>query len=92
MLSPPITQQQIANKLAEIGLSGRVIVPVREACGILHYSRAHYYASLIGELRHVRISERVCGTYASDIAQLLLRRELDPPPVRRRGRKKEVAE
>jgi hypothetical protein len=96
MPTPEFTEQEIDGKLAEIGLR-RGIVSVETTCDKLQCSRSHYYAALAGppgtgrELRHVSLSEKVSGTYSIDIAQLLLRRERAPLPVRPRGRKRQSA-
>jgi hypothetical protein len=96
MPTSEFTQQQIDEKLTEIGLR-RGLISVDEACAALNCSRSHYYAALAGppgtgrELRHVSLSEKVSGTYSIDIAQLLLRRERTPLPVRPRGRKRQSA-
>jgi hypothetical protein len=87
--SSEFSPEEINAKLAEIGLTGRGIVPVDETCGKLACSKSYYYDALAGrELRHIRISEKVVGTYARDLAILLLKRERDPLPVRIRGKKK----
>jgi hypothetical protein len=93
MPAPEFIQQDIDAKLDEIGLR-RGFVTVEEACDTLRCSKSHYYAVLAGppgtgrELRHVKLSDKLCGTYSVDIAALLLRRERAPIPTRVRGRKK----
>ena len=67
MPAPEFTQQDIDAKLDEIGLR-RGIATVEEACGSLRCSKSHYYAVLAGppgsgrELRHVKFSDKLCGT------------------------------
>jgi hypothetical protein len=88
---PEFTQHDIDTKLAEIGLS-RGFITVEEVCDTLRCRKSHYYGVLAGapgtgrELRHVKLSDKLCGTYAVDIAALLLRRERAPIPSRTRGR------
>jgi len=84
-----VTDEVIAAKLRELGLAGRALIPVDETCTILACSRSHLYANLIGEghpLRYVKLSEKIGGAYAVDIARLLIERECEPLPVRPRGR------
>jgi len=94
MPTSEFTQQQIDEKLAEIGLR-RGLISVDEACAALNCSRSYYYAALAGrpgqgrELRHVTISEKIVGCYSIDVAALLLRRERNPIQVRTRGKRRE---
>jgi hypothetical protein len=88
LISLAFTDEAIAAKLREIGFGGRVLVSVDDTCAALACSRSHFYAQLIGEgrpLRYVKLSEKIGGTYAVDIARLLLERERNPLPVRPRG-------
>jgi hypothetical protein len=86
-----ITDEAIAAKLREIGLQGHVPLSVDELCAALRCSRSHAYAQLLGvgedgkPLRLIRLSEKVGGTYARDLARLLIERERNPLPVRPRG-------
>jgi hypothetical protein len=86
-VTPEFTPEEVDAKLTQIGLTGRVLVRPHETCTIFHCSRAHYYRELAPALGHFAVSEKVTGVYARRIAELLLERERDPPPVRRRGKK-----
>jgi hypothetical protein len=93
---PEFSPHDIDLKLADIGLR-RGFITVDEACNALRCSKSHYYAVLAGppgsgrELRHVKLSDKLAGTYSVDVAGLLLRRERAPIQSRTRGRKKENA-
>jgi hypothetical protein len=82
------TPEQIERKLSEIGLVGRGLLSPAEVCAFFNCSRAHFYRSLAHELQHTAVSEKITGVLARNVALLLLRRERERLPVRRRGRKK----